>query len=118
MKRRTCGSCASLIALLIAVAPARATEDARREPPPARVRAWQTGALAPDRLQHASLAFSCGLAIGILTREPIAAGGGALALGVSKEIADLRHDRFDRGDLLADLVGASFAALATARLRR
>jgi hypothetical protein len=118
MNRWTCASCASLVAFLITASPARAATDAGRDPPPARVRAWQTGAFAPDRLQHASLAFSSGLAIGILTREPVAAGGGALALGVAKELADLRHGRLDRGDLLADLVGASFAALATSRLRR
>jgi hypothetical protein len=73
------------------------------------------GALAPDRLQHASLAFAAGLALGLVTESPAAAGGGAAALGVGKELTD---DHFDRGDLIADLLGAALAALVTAGLRR
>ena len=106
---------AALVAIA-AVAPARA------QPPPApppEVRAWQTGALAPDRLQHASLAFSAGLAAGIATREPAAAAGFAFGLGIGKELLDVRRGgRFDWGDLLADAVGAAAAAAATAALER
>ena len=73
------------------------------------------GAIAPDRLQHASFSFAAGLAIGLVSERPAAAGGGAAALGVGKELMD---DRFDVGDLVADLLGAALAALATHALRR
>jgi hypothetical protein len=86
--------------------------------PSARVRAWQTGAFAPDRLQHASLAFSAGLGLGIVTRQPAVGACGALGLGLAKEIADRRRGRFDPGDLAADAVGAGLAALAARSLTR
>jgi hypothetical protein len=82
------------------------------------VRAWQTGLLRPDRLEHASLAFSIGLGVGLLTREPAVAGGGALALGLAKEIRDRPHGGFDPLDLAADFVGAALAALTTRALER
>jgi len=97
-----------------------APDSARTAPcvlPPPAVRAWQIGALAPDRLQHASLAFSLGLALGIMSGEPAAAGGAA-ALALAKEAADGRRGRFDRGDLLAGLAGAACAALAIAAVER
>jgi len=84
----------------------------------AAARAWQTGMLAPDKLEHLSLAFTSGLAIGILSREPGAALGGALALGLAKEVRDRRPSRFDPGDLAADAVGAALAAIATRSLTR
>jgi hypothetical protein len=73
------------------------------------------GPITPDRLQHASLAFSSGLALGLLTEEPIAAAGGAIVLGLAKEMLD---SRFDRGDFAADLVGAALAALVTHAVAR
>jgi hypothetical protein len=80
------------------------------------VREWQTGVFAPDKLEHASLAFTSGLGIGVLSRAPAAALGGALALGIVKELWDARRTRFDPGDLAADAVGASLAAVATRAL--
>jgi hypothetical protein len=74
--------------------------------------------VAPDRLQHFSLAFASGLAIGLVTEEPAAAGGGSLALGIGKELLDVRRGgRFDGIDLLADVLGAGLALLVTAALR-
>ena len=99
------------------VAGAPADSAARALPAPA-VRAWQIGALGPDKLQHASLAFSIGLGTGIATREPAVAAGGAVALALAKELADRRRGRFDRGDLLAGIAGAAVAALAVAALER
>ncbi len=72
----------------------------------------------PDRLQHASLAFSLGLAAGVATRSPGAAAGSAIALGLAKELADRRHVGFDAGDLIADALGAAAAALAVSGLSR
>ncbi|HEY6866980.1 MAG TPA: hypothetical protein VI792_06975 [Candidatus Eisenbacteria bacterium] len=82
----------------------------------ATARAWQTGWTAPDKLEHASLAFTSGLAIGVVTLEPAAAIGGALALGLAKELWDRRRTRFDPADLAADAVGALGAGLATRAL--
>jgi hypothetical protein len=122
MHTRSVGGALALGLLLIFAAPAGAgeTADSARPavlPPPA-VRAWQTGALAPDKLQHFSLAFSLGLGLGIATREPAAAAGGAIGLALAKELSDRRRSRFDRGDLLAGIVGAGCAALAVAALQR
>ena len=82
----------------------------------ATVRAWQTGVLAPDKLEHLSLSFTTGLAIGVGSRRPAAAAAGALTLGLAKELYDRRHTRFDPGDLAADALGAALAALATRSL--
>jgi hypothetical protein len=68
-----------------------------------------------DRLQHASLAFASGLAIGVLSDRPEAAAGAAVSLGVLKEFFD---DRFDPLDLVADVVGAGLAAIVTFALDR
>lgn len=81
-------------------------------------RAWQTGLIAPDKLAHVSLSFTGGLAIGVLSREPGLAVGGALALGFAKELRDRGHSGFDPGDLAADAVGALLAGLATRSLAR
>jgi hypothetical protein len=97
-----------------ATTPARATPPDSLAPPPA-VRRWQTGALPADRLQHASLAFGAGLGLGLVTREPLAAGLGAMVAGFLKEALD---PRVDAGDLAADALGAGLAAWATAALRR
>ena len=87
-------------------------------PPPPAVRAWQTGLLRSDRLEHASLAFSVGLGVGILSRRPGAAAGSAFALGLAKEIRDRGHGGFDPLDLAADAIGAGLAAVATHALTR
>jgi hypothetical protein len=104
--------CAATLVLLAAPAVAAPTF------PPAAVRAWQTGALAPDRLQHVSLAFSLGLGTGLLTRSPAAGAGTAMVLGIAKEVLDGRRGRWQKGDLAADAVGAALAVLATAALER
>ena len=107
--------------LLCLASPVRAdpaADTTRVEPPvlpPAAARAWQTGAVAPDKLQHFSLAFGMGLAFGIMTGEPAAAGGAAV-LALGKEMADSRRSRFDGGDLLAGLLGAGCAAFLFAAL--
>ena len=93
------------------------TREAREGLPPPGEQARQTGALAPDKLQHFSLALSLGLAFGIMTGEPAAAGGAAV-LALGKEVADRRNGRFDRGDLLAGLLGAGCAALLVSALER
>lgn len=111
---RRWGPALSLAGLAVLASPAVA---APAFPPPA-VRAWQTGVLAPDRLQHASLAFSIGLGTGIVTRSPASGAGTAMALGIVKEALDARRDRWQAGDLAADAVGAALAALATAALER
>ena len=85
--------------------------------PPSSARAWQTSALAPDKLQHFSLAFSLGLAFGIMTGEPAAAGGAAV-LALGKEVADRRSSRFDSVDLLAGLLGAGCAFFLVGALER
>lgn len=82
------------------------------------MRAWQTGLLAPDRLAHASLAFSGGLAIGLVSRRPAAAFAGAMTFGIAKELFDRRRTRFDPVDLVADAIGAGLATVTTASLER
>jgi hypothetical protein len=67
-----------------------------------------------DLAQHVSLAFASGLAAGLVTEKPAAAAGTAISLGLIKEWLD---PRFDRVDLLADVVGAALAAWATHALR-
>ncbi len=84
----------------------------------ATTRAWQTGVLAPDKLEHVSLAFTSGLAIGVWSRAPLGAAGGALALGLAKELVDRRRSRFDPGDLAADGLGAVLPGIATRSLDR
>jgi hypothetical protein len=81
-------------------------------PPPA-ARAWQTGLLRPDRLEHASFAFTLGLGVGLLSRQPAGAAAIALTFGLAKEIRDRRHGGFDSVDLSADAIGAGLSALAT-----
>ena len=99
---------------LLGLAPARAGAGAATPPalPPPAVRAWQTGLLRPDRLQHVSLALTLGLGVGLMTKCPAAAGS-ALGLGWLKELRDARSSGFDGVDLLADAVGAGLAAAAT-----
>jgi hypothetical protein len=64
----------------------------------------------PDLLQHASLAFAIGVGVGALTDQPATAAGVSVSLGIAKEFSDTR---FDRTDLLADVVGAALAAAVT-----
>lgn len=82
-------------------------------PTPERV-----GLARTDRLQHASLAFASGVAIGIVTDEPLAGAGGALTLGLAKEWFDRNGSGFDGTDLLADAVGAALAAWLLSGLSR
>jgi len=105
---------------LLGLPPARAVAAAPPPPPlpPPAVRAWQTGLLRPDRLQHASLAFTIGLGAGLLSRDPAVAAGSALALGLLKEVRDSRSAGFDRVDLAADALGAGLAAAATCAAAR
>ena len=81
--------------------------------PPPRVRHWQVGLLRPDRLQHASLSMTLGLGAGLVTRSPRAAAWASLALGLAKELYDIRHTGFDPVDLSADAIGSGAAALGT-----
>jgi hypothetical protein len=46
----------------------------------------------------------------VVSEKPAAAAATAISLGVIKELLD---PRVDRADLLADLLGAALAALAT-----
>lgn len=110
--------------LLASAAPARA-QDAPAPapadppaPPPARVRAWQTGLLRPDRLQHGSLSLTLAFGVGLAADEPVAGFGVALGLGLAKEIRDARHARFDAIDLVADALGATLGAWAARSLTR
>jgi hypothetical protein len=105
-----------VIAALAGFPPRAAAAD----PPslPAReVRAWQTGLLRTDRLQHASLALTLGLGIGAVTRDPWAAFGGVSALALGKEVADRHRTGFDPVDLTAGVIGAGAAALITSTWR-
>jgi len=97
---------------------AHGDDEARADSLAAAPSAERLGLIAPDKLQHASLSFASGLAVGLVTREPGAAAGGALTLGVAKELWDMHRTHFDRGDLLADALGAALAAWATHALRR
>ena len=106
------------LSLAVAWSPATAAAGATPPQPPPTVRAWQTGLLRPDRLEHASLSFSLGLGVGILSRQPGAAAGGAFTLGLAKELRDRRHGGFDPVDLAADAIGAGLAAAATGALTR
>ncbi|MBI5711272.1 MAG: hypothetical protein HZC42_13370 [Candidatus Eisenbacteria bacterium] len=106
-----------LVVMALAAAREARAADAPA-PPPAQVRAWQTGLTRADRLQHASLAFTSGLAAGLVSRRPAGAGGVALTLGLAKELWDARRSSFDPVDLAADLAGAALATLATAAFER
>lgn len=83
--------------------------------PSPEVRAWQTGLLRPDRIEHASLAWTLGLGAGLATREPAAAFATPALLGLAKEIADRHGTGFDTVDLLADLLGAAAAGAIVSR---
>jgi hypothetical protein len=81
------------------------------------VRAVQLGP-GGDRLAHASLAGTLGLAAGIPTRRPDVALATGLLAGLVKEWLDVRRGgRFDAGDLAADALGAGGAALLTDALQ-
>jgi hypothetical protein len=103
---------------LAALAAPSGADSGAVAPPPPQVRAWQVGLLRPDRLEHATLSFTLALGAGAVTRQPAAAAGGVLALGLAKEVRDRRHAGFDLLDLLADAVGAGLAAWAATALRR
>ena len=104
----------------LALPPATATAGPAASPPlpPPTVRAWQTGLLRSDRLEHVSFAFTLGLGVGLLSRQPAAAAASALSLGLAKEVRDRRHGGFDPVDLAADAIGAGLSAEATPPLTR
>lgn len=110
------------IALLcwLAGSPAAATAGPATSPPlpPPALRAWQTGLLRPDRLEHASFAFTLGLGVGLLSRQPASGAAGAFALGLAKELRDRHHGGFDPVDLSADAIGAISSAVAAHTLTR
>jgi hypothetical protein len=109
---------ASLLVLALGAAPARADgTPGEAAADSTRARPWLAGALRSDRLEHASLAFTLGLGGGLATRRPGVAFGVSFGLGVAKEARDARHGGpFDLGDLAADALGASLAALLTRAL--
>lgn len=113
-------TCATLLLLVSAAARGQEAADSSAvQPvvalPSGAAHRWQTGALRADRLQHASLAFAIGAGVGATTGRAEIGAGSALVLGVAKECLD---DHFDRGDLVADTVGAALAALLVAALTR
>jgi hypothetical protein len=114
------GRIARLTGIALLIAPAAATAATATSPalPPPSVRAWQTGLLRPDRLEHASFAFTLGLGVGLLSRRPAGAAASALTLGLAKEIRDRRRGGFDPVDLAADAIGAALAATATQAIAR
>ena len=81
--------------------------------PALRVRHWQVGLLRPDRMRHASLSLTIGLAVGLVTRKPSLAACSSLTLGLAKELYDVRGSGFDPIDLCADAFGAGAAVLGT-----
>jgi hypothetical protein len=83
--------------------------------PSPTVRAWQTGLLRPDRLQHASLSFTIAAGAGLVGRPRGQAFALTLALGLLKELRDARVDRFDVVDLAADAGGAALGASVGSR---
>lgn len=114
-----CTAPAILLALCAACAwiPTATAAEAPDLPEP-RWRAFQTGAVRADRLQHVSLAFTGGLGAGLVTRRAGAAALSGVTFGVAKELLDARTSGFDWADLAADLAGAGLATLAVAALER
>jgi len=110
---------AGLLALAVSLSPLSARAGDIDPPlPPSRWHSWQTGVLRADRLQHASLTFSAGLAGGLATQRVGTVIGIGAVLGIGKELLDMRTTHFDWGDLAADATGAGLAALITRSLER
>ncbi len=101
---------------LIQTAPAHSAAPSQL--PEGAAHRWQSGAASADRLQHATLSLTLGLAIGLATRRPAAAAAGPIALGIAKEIWDRPRTGFDTRDLAADAAGAGLAAVLTHALAR
>lgn len=81
--------------------------------PAPRVRAWQTGLLRSDRIEHASLSFTLAATLLLATRSRVAAAAGTLALGLGKELWDARGGSgFDPVDLAADATGITLAMVS------
>jgi hypothetical protein len=125
--RTIAGAAAAALIALAGPAPAAAADVAPEprsvvpaglELPEARVRAWQTGASRPDRLQHFTIGLTTGSMVGLASREPIAAASSAAALGLLKELWDARGGRFDWLDLTMTCAGAAAAASTTITLTR
>jgi hypothetical protein len=100
-------------ACFAAPAPTMARDSVAVPFPSPAVRRWQVGLLRPDRLQHATLSLTLGLAAGLVSRRAAVAGYGSLALGLAKELYDVHGTGFDPVDVCADAVGAGAAAYAT-----
>jgi uncharacterized protein YfiM (DUF2279 family) len=111
-----------VLALAFAPSPARAkgaSRDSTAVPfPAASVRRWQSGVLRADRLQHASLTMTLGLAAGLITRKTGVATCTGLGLGLAKELYDMRRggSGFDATDLLADGLGTGVAVIGVSRV--
>ena len=101
--------------MLAPVAGPRLASAESHELPPPGTRAWQTGLLRADRLEHTSLAWTIGLGTGLATREPALAIATPALLGLAKEIADRHTTGFDMLDLTADLIGAAAAGVVAYR---
>jgi hypothetical protein len=95
-----------------------ATAPAAELPADPRVRAWQTGLLAPDRLRHTGLSFVLASALSIATDRPALALGVTFGAGLAKESLDRRRTRFDPVDLCADAIGIAAAAFVAKALER
>jgi uncharacterized protein YfiM (DUF2279 family) len=110
---------AVILASSIAVPVARAEAPAAPpDYPPPSVRAWQTGMLRADRLQHASLALTLALSTGVASRSNAAAFATGFTLGLMKELWDMRRSHFDWVDLIADTGGAAAGAALTHAVTR
>jgi hypothetical protein len=79
-----------------------------------RIRSWQVGLARPDRLKHASLAFTIASGTGLAGGTRRQAFALSLGLGTLKELWDRRHGGFDPLDLTADAIGAALGARASA----
>jgi len=106
-----CGLAAMLaLALVLPAASAAAEPETTPAFPAPEVRAWQTGLLRPDRLQHVSLSATLSMSCGLASHSAPAGYAFGFGLGVLKELWDARHDRFDWMDLAADAAGAGIGA--------
>lgn len=74
------------------------------------MRAWQTGLVRADRLEHAGASFALATAITLATRDRRPAALGTLLLGLGKEWHDGQGaSGFDPVDLTADALGIALA---------
>lgn len=114
MCRQSCWRVLSSCALLCFAAAGSHAEPVDPPLPESKWRQWQTGALRPDRLQHASLSMSAAVGIGLVSESPWTGFAGSALLGIGKELIDTRTSHFDWGDLGADLIGAGLGTFGAA----